>query len=132
MKKKILLLTTSLILLSCNPTNNYYPKEEIKLLEYCVSDNLISILYRAPLESMYYSSGIDYSYNEKCNQIELKFVRERIKSNSIPMLKSILLKNTNDSTRINKYGEYIWIVKIPIKKIWDLDNPCENTILKMK
>jgi len=92
-----------------------YPSKKVNIFEIKQDDSNIYIYYTIPLETLYYSSGVDYKYINSFSEIEARFIRQNIKSKKKPKSESILLKNTNDSLRIAKYGINTYLVKIPNK-----------------
>lgn len=128
--KKILVF--SFLFVCCNSTNSYYKNSQVNLLFIDNSESkFILVYYSIPLESIYYSSGIDFFYNYNCNQIEIKVVRQKINTKVDVMLKSSLLKNTEDSLKMNQFGLFSYVVKIPKNKKWQLDNSCYGKLIKI-
>lgn len=81
---------------------------------------------------MYYSSGIDFVYNDDCNQIKIKVVRQRINTISNPMSHSVISKYVVDSVESKELGIVCYIVEIPIEEHWSLDNACDRKIVKIE
>lgn len=59
---------------------------------------------------MYYSSGIDYLYNDS-DKLEIKFVKAKIESNPKQMIKSTLTKDIKNNQK--KYDIGTYYVEVP-------------------
>lgn len=113
MKKKILLALAaviSVLIFSCS-NKKYYNKYDVRILNIEARDNALIIYYKVPLETFYYSSGVDY-YFKKSDSLELKFIKEELNTESIKKVSSNLV-----STKIEQklYGVDAYIIKIPNK-----------------
>lgn len=122
-------LVASIILMGCS-TMKYYPTEKITLQEITKNNSVLSVYYSVPLETMYYSSGIDFVYNKDCNQVVIKVVRQRINTNPKVMLQSVLFRDVVDSTKLKEFGINSYMVEIPIEEHWNLNNACNKEIVK--
>lgn len=129
MKKIILLVFSIIIIIACNNQNDYYNKNNIRLLDIHTENDTIKIYYRVPLETLYYPSGIDYSYNLKNNHIDIGFVRQKIKTKVMVMIESKLVNQHKENNSIKKYHITNYLVKIPINKEWAL---AENILQSIK
>lgn len=122
-------LVASIILMGCS-TMKYYPTVKITLQEITKNNSVLSVYYSVPLETMYYSSGIDFVYNKDCNQVVIKVVRQRINTNPKVMLQSVLSRDVVDSTKLKEFGINSYMVEIPIEEHWNLNNACNKEIVK--
>lgn len=102
-------LVFSFTFLGCT-SSKYYSKNNVELLEFEKQGNVLGIYYKVPLETMYYSSGIDYLYND-LDKLEIKFVRAEIRSNSKQMIKSSLTKDKKNNQKEYDLGTYY--VEVP-------------------
>lgn len=123
-------LVASIILMGCS-TMRYYPTEKITLQEISKNDSVLSVYYRVPLETMYYSSGIDFVYNKDCSQVVIKVVRQRINTSPKVMLQSVLSRDVVDSTKLKELGINSYMVEIPIEEHWHLSNACDKEIVRI-
>lgn len=101
---------------NCSKTNKYYNKEDIQLRETYIEDNKIVVIFNYPMETMYYCSGADYRYSIDSTIVSLKFVKNRIRTKSSPMLEAKKITNTADSLLLKKYGHFSTIIEIPYFK----------------
>jgi len=93
MKTNLLVVLISILFFSCEE-KEYYSPTQINILKSIVEDDSLTIYYKAPLETMYFSSGVDYSYSNDFKTVELKFIREKIGNDTERVLaKSFLVKN---------------------------------------
>lgn len=110
----VVLIIVSWLFMGCTAKNNaYYPKESVKLQNVITDPEWITIYYTIPLETVYYSPGIDYEYGEDDKQFEISVVRQKLKASTTVMAESKLLKNTKDSVLVKDYGINTYVVKIP-------------------
>ena len=107
------LLLFSILIVSCTSDNKYYEKSNVDILNVSISNRTIDIYYSVPLETMYYSSGVDYVFNDKSGKIDLSFVKQKIGTEGNSQIESFLLKNLDDSLKIKEFGINTYIVKIP-------------------
>ena len=101
-------LVFSFAFLGCT-SSKYYSKNDVELLEFEKQGNVLGIYYKVPLETMYYSSGIDYLYNDS-DKLEIKFVRSKIRSHSKQMVKSSLIKDKKNN---REYDLGTYYVEVP-------------------
>jgi len=101
---------------SCENINSDYKIENIKIINTRVKDDTLLLCYSIPLETMYYSPGINYSYNKKTKFIEIYVVRQKINSQKRVMVSSKLIENDSAMCKKNYY-----LIKIPLLKGWDID-----------
>lgn len=115
-------------------STEYYPKESIILREIVLNDTSIRIFYSYPMETMYYSKGVDYVYDSACNQIIIKFVRQSVKG----FTKKVMIDNelTNfevyDSITSNIIKIDCNLIEISIESYWDLSKSCKNEIIRIE
>jgi len=108
MRKMLISLVFSVLFFGCT-SQHYYPKDKVELLEVEKQGSLLFIYYKVPMETMYYSSGVDYSYNK--GELEIKIVRAKINSHPKQMVESFLIKEDNGEQK--KYDLGVYYVKIP-------------------
>ncbi len=102
-------LVFSFTFLSCT-SSKYYSKDNVELLEFERQGNVLGIYYKVPLETMYYSSGIDYLYDD-FDKLEIKFVRAEIGSYPKQMVKSSLTRDKKNNRK--KYDLGTYYIEIP-------------------
>jgi len=102
-------LVFSFVFLGCT-SSKYYSKNNIELLEFEKQGDVLGIYYKVPLETMYYSSGVDYLYND-FDKLEIKFVRAKIGSRPKQMVKSSLTKDKSNNQKEYDLGTYY--VEVP-------------------
>lgn len=78
MKKMLLILC--LILLGCTSEGKemVYSISELTNIKYTLSEDKIDLEYQAPLETLYYSPGVDYKVSDD-GKLEIKVVRCKFK-----------------------------------------------------
>lgn len=93
---------------------DYYKKDDVMIINVTSDDNYITIFYEVPIETVYYSSGVNYFYNKSSSKLEIKFIKQDINGKiKDVMVKSVFLKDTKNNVLLKNYGDYTYVVKIP-------------------
>ena len=125
MKNQIIILITIIFsFLSFGCSNKYYKKEQVKLLKLENTKDSIILYYTVPLETIYYSSGIDLYENKITNQNKIRFVRQKINSKIKVNFKSELITNKNILSSLS-FKFYVYKIIVPIKFKNDIINSLE-------
>lgn len=119
-------LVFSFTFFSCT-SSKYYSENNVELLEFEKQGNVLVIYYKVPLETTYYSSGIDYLYND-FDKLEIKFVKAKIKSHPEQMIKSSLTKDKKNSQKEYDLGTYY--VEVPYHFKNESDDFKDKIIIK--
>jgi hypothetical protein len=95
MKKNLFYLGFILVFCGCGNMNEYYSANEIILKNHYKDPAGNCIIYSIPLETLYYSSGYDISYNNDSSEATLGFIRQRINTRFSGSLKSEFIRQND-------------------------------------
>jgi hypothetical protein len=76
-------------------TDKYYAADQIIVEKYYGAAAGMALVYRAPMETLYYSSGCDAAYNGDSSEVHLKFIHQRINTEFEGNLKSRMTYSNN-------------------------------------
>jgi hypothetical protein len=100
------------IAVSCEKKQEFYKKSDVQLLYSQVGTDSITVIYSTPLETLYYSPGVSYKYDEN-GRLIINILRSGISDKSKRgITKSVLVKHISDSS-FNEYPPSSYRVKLP-------------------
>lgn len=99
----LLLSAGSIIATLTGCGNEYYEQGQIKIVDVRSGHTNVFVVYREPLESMYFSSGVDIGYNNDSSIATVRFVRHRIRTKISAEIES---KRVEESSYLLSKGYY--------------------------